>query len=204
MKTRLNNREIGLLVAGLLVGLLVGMILVGSSDDLRTSLFGTASDETEESASDSAASNVYYLVDLPTAQEWLVEHYPDSEDKITETASMIGKLPAEAFDFNSEFAKAQDDGTVDELLPRMYAALADLEDTEDLGDLKVDEDNGMSVCLGLDDDPYDEPTMYFYLTLPSEVAKDIEIPDSAEWKQLEKPRDNDLFWMLLACYPEGA
>ena len=40
----MKNRELLYMVGGLIVGFLVGIVLIGSSDGLRTNLFGTAGD----------------------------------------------------------------------------------------------------------------------------------------------------------------
>lgn len=196
MKPRLNNREIGFLVSGLLVGLLIGMTIIGTMDDLRDSLFGTASTKPNKDVA-------FYLVDLTTAQDWLLEKNPDNtanNEQIKEAADVLTKLP-EGFEFRAAFVKAKDDGYVDAQLQQMYAALVGVEDVEKL---KVDSSNETSVCLGLDDDPYGEQAVYFYLTIPTSQVKKLNIPDAAEWKQLDKPQENTLYWELLACYPETA
>ncbi|MBN2303258.1 MAG: hypothetical protein JXQ72_02195, partial [Anaerolineae bacterium] len=195
---KLNNREITLMVISVVVGLLLGMILVGSSDDLRTSLFGTAAEDKNEEQAVATETVQYYLVDVPSAQDWLAEKYPANVEVSQVAADELAKL-IEAFEFRSAFLKAKEDGYVDAILPQMYAALAGVENVEAL---KVDENNPMSVCLGLDDDLYGEPGIYLYLTVPANQVKDVGIPETAAWKMLDEPKSDTLYWQLLACYPE--
>ena len=186
------RREVLSLVVGLVVGLAIGMVLVGTSDTLRNSLFGTA-------GSGNKSSDVaYYLVGLDQAGEWLQARFPDSSDKVQASMKTLAKLP----DFWGEgeaLKAAEEDMAV--VLLRMYAAIQNPEAEEgDVEKLKAAPESGLSVCVGIDDDPYTGPTVYLYLTLPKEQAESLEIPKA--WERLKQPKTNALYWKLVACYPE--
>lgn len=183
-----NRREIINLAAGFVIGLLIGMVLVGSSDDLRESLFGTAGDKEKK------VDNLdYYLVDLETAQGWLQEKFPDKSEDLQKTISILTTVPTAGFAFDYQAV----DQDIQFLLPQVYAALVDENDT---ANLKVNEDDLLSVCLGVDDDPYDGITMYLYVTLPTDQAEDFALPK--EWEKLEEPKSSDLYWKLVGCFPQ--
>lgn len=182
----MHRRETIALVAGLVVGLFIGMIVIGSSDDLRESLFGTAGSKADK-------SNEYYLVKLEDAEEWLAEVYPDESEKFQSSVSVLAKLPT-VWKSEDEFEAAQQEFEV--ILPYSYGALVDEKDIENL---KATSDTALTACLGMDTDPY-EPTVYLYLTIPEDTAKDMEIPKA--WDKLKAPKENTILWQLLACYPE--
>jgi len=186
----MNRRQIIPVVIGFIVGLLVGMVLIGSSDDLRESLFGTAGSEKE-----TEAKVEHYLVDMASAEEWLTETYPDNTKTFQASVSVLTKLPG-AVNFPVDFKAAQQD--IDILLPYAYGALMNI-DSNQIDTLEVKSDTDASACLGLDDDPYDGTTMYFYLTVPTEEADTLEIPK--EWQKLDDPQTNVLYWKVIACYP---
>lgn len=188
----MNRRELTLVSLSLAVGLLVGMMLVGSSDDLRESLFGTAGSDKKDTPKDEL---VYYQVQLPDANEWLTGQFPDTSDDLGAAVDVIGKLTTST-DFRTDFKNAKE--SVDTVLPQAFAALVGAESN---ADVQVNKD--LSVCLGFEDDPYslDGPIMYLYLTVPTGKVKDFSIPE--EWQELDGPRTNDLYWQLLACFPEA-
>jgi hypothetical protein len=191
----MNRREMISLVAGLVVGLLVGMVVIGSSDDLRTDLFGTASNELQDSTEARSKDLVFYLVDLPTAQEWLADKYPNTGEEVSGAVDNIAKLSTST-QVSKDVLDNQDD--VDVVLPHMYGALTNAENPVEV---KVEPDSQTSVCLGLDDDPYNaEPALYLYLTVTSEQAKDAGVPK--EWQTLKEPKTNELYWTLLDCFPK--
>jgi hypothetical protein len=186
----MKRREMIFLVAGLLLGLLFGMVLIGSNDDLRESLFGTAQ-------ASKAGSTAYYLVDLPTAQEWLIEKYPDTSDKLKSAMDVIAKLPTSS-DFRKDYVEAKEP-VEQTVLPQMFGALIG---ADNIQEPKIPKDNKISVCLGLDDNPYNEQgaAIYLYISIPAEKAKSIGIPK--DWQKLTESKENDLYWQLLACYPQ--
>lgn len=186
----MNRRQIIPVVIGFIVGLLVGMVVVGSSDDLRESLFGTAGSD-----KDTEAKVDHYLVDMASAEAWLTEKYPDNVETFQASVSVLTKLPG-AVNFPVDFKAAQED--IDRLLPYAYGALMNV-DADAIDAMEIKADSDASACLGLDDDPYEGTTMYLYLTVPTEEADSLDIPK--EWEQLENPRTNVLYWKVIACYP---
>jgi len=193
----MKRREITLLVVGFLVGLLLGMVSVGSSKDLRTALFGTAADDDSDSDLARPKDITYYLVDLPTAQEWLTEKYPEADTEELDTVvNEIGKLSTSS-DFREDYKNAE--VYVETMLPQMHGALTG---AENLDELESTANSSVSVCLGLNDDPYSMtgPMLYLYLAVPTSDLKKAGIP--ASWEKLDGPKTNDLYWQLLACYPE--
>jgi hypothetical protein len=192
MKRRISRREIAYLVSGLCIGLLVGAVLVGSNHDLRTSLFGSAaSDDTRRA--DDFRDYAYYLVDLPTAEEWLAAQVPDSSAELAATLETIARLPSSP-NFRQDFRAVQPD--VGRLLPQIAQAL----DPSAPPESSPAGEAALAACLGLDDDPYrSQPTLYLYVTISASRIDQIDVP--ATWERLEKPKANALFWQLLACYP---
>jgi hypothetical protein len=194
MKRWINRLDKLSLVSGLVVGLVVGMILVSATG---MEIPGTASDSDNESGSD-IKDYSYYLVALPTAQDWLYEKYPEKTEEIKQAVDVITRLPT-APDFRAEFKAAQ--GDVALVLPQVYAALGDLKEIKEIE--KYDPASDILACLGMDDDPYGlQSEMYLYVTIPKAKAKNLAIPES--WQKLEKPKTNALYWQLLACYPDLA
>jgi hypothetical protein len=193
----MKRREIISLVAGLIVGLLAGMVLIGSSDSLREDLFGSAANSDKQADSRSNQEElVYYQAELPAVQEWLLTRYPDLEtEPLTNAVDALASLSdSEDLPGDAEIAQAE----IDTVLPRTYQALtgADFED-----EVKVEPDQPIEVCLGIDENPTNvSPVLYIYMAVPSEQAKDVELP--AEWELTDGPRDNDLFWMPFSCYPD--
>lgn len=193
----MSRRELMTAVAGLIVGLVLGAVMIGTSDDLRTSLFGSAVDNNDSSLEAKGKDVVFYRVGPADASAWLTEAYPDATgEELDATLDILGKLP-ESSDFGDEFLSARDQvQTV--LLTQVYAALIQADNPKEP---KVDPTNLTSTCLGMDENPtLDAPTLYLYLTIPAEQAKNLEIP--AEWEKLDVPLENTLYWQLLACYPE--
>lgn len=183
----MKRRETIFLVVGLLIGLMFGMVLIGGNDDLRESLFGTAGSVKKPGVD-------HYLVSLDTAQEWLAGEYPENSEEMKASFDVLAKLPAAAMP-NAEFVDAEKD--VEYILPQAYAVLVGQKEAEKI---EVKSDDETSVCLGLDDDPYQGATLYLYLTIPSEQADKLEM--TKDWEKLDSPKTNVLYWKLLACYPE--
>ncbi len=187
------RREVLSLVVGLVLGLLIGMTIVGTSDTLRESLFGTAG-----GGNKSSEVVYYYLVSLDQAEAWLQARFPASEEKLQTSFKALADLPDA---WGEEEALKAIETEMGVILPHMYAALQDPELEEvDMENLKVAADSALATCIGIDDDPYLGPTVYLYLTIPKEQAEQLEIPKA--WEQLKQPKDNALYWKLVACYPE--
>lgn len=183
---RLTRREMLTLVSGFVVGLFIGMILIGSSDDLRTSIFGTAAQE-------KTVKMEYYLVDLESAQDWLIQAYPENTEKLQASVSVLTKAPAAGISFN--FKAAEED--IQFILPQAYGALLG---EKDPATMKIANSDPTSVCLGVDDDPYEGAAMYLYVSLPTDRAKQVDVPK--DWEKLKDPKTNVMYWKLVGCYPE--
>lgn len=200
----MKTREISFLAVGLIVGLLLGALVIGSSADLRSSLFGAAA------TANSAVTPSYYLVDMPTTRDWLVEAYVDEAEAIDEAITKIEDL-ALARDFREALDETEPE--IDFVLAKTHFALsgavaedeATAEPTEEPTALPtplVNEEFASDVvtCLGLDDNPYnlDGPAFYMYLEIPAEGVD--ELPE--EWELLDEPLDRALYWQLIDCLPE--
>jgi hypothetical protein len=183
----MKRRETIFLISGLVIGLFFGMILIGSDDNLRESLFGAA-------ASSKPADVEYYLVNLDAAQAWLTEEYPQNSEQVKTSFDALAMLPVAVMP-NVDFKTVEKD--VEYILPQAYAVLVG---EKDASQIEVKSGDDTSVCLGVDDDPYEGTTLYFYLTIPTEKAKTMTFPK--EWEKLKDPQINVLYWKLLACYPE--
>jgi hypothetical protein len=183
----MKRRETIFLISGLVIGLLCGMILVGSNDDLRESLFGAA-------GTDKAVDVEYYLVDLEAAQTWLTDEYSQNSEQIKTSFDALVMLPVSVMP-NADFKMIEPD--IEYILPQAYAALVGEKDADKI---EVKPNDNTSACLGLDDDPYEGTTLYFYLTIPTEKAKSMAF--IKDWEKLKDPKNNVLYWKLLACFPE--
>ena len=183
----MKRRELMTLVGGFIIGLLIGMVLVGSSDSLRESLFGTAGSgaKTEDLT--------YYQVPLDTAQGWLIQQFPDQGDQIKASVTVLTRLPS-VVNFNVDFQAAEED--IQLVLPYAYAALTGIDTVDNIQPVK---DDPTVVCLGLDDDPYAGSTLYLYVTMTNTRAGKLDLPTG--WDQLDQPNSNVLYWKLLGCFP---
>jgi hypothetical protein len=176
----MKRRELSYLVSGLIIGVILGILLQ------EAVLGGTAGTK-------SKAIN-YYLLELGAAEEWLVRTYPEDGEKVQ--TSLEAVLPTESvLPTGPSFPLVAED--VEFLLLQTYAALVGEEDT---ANVKVKEDSETSLCLALDDNPYAGSMAYLYLTVPAGEAKNLDIPQ--DWEKLNKPRDKELFWQLVACFPD--
>ncbi len=186
------RREILSLVVGLVLGVFVGMVIVGTSDSLRESLFGTAG------GGDKSPTVYYYLVSPDQADEWLQARFPESSETLQAPLKSLAKLP-DVWGEEDELKAIEQNMAV--ILPTMYAALQDPNIEEvNIENLKVTAESALSVCVGIDDDPYLGSAVYLYLTVPKEQAEQLDIPKA--WERLKQPKDNALYWKRVACYPE--
>jgi hypothetical protein len=196
----MKQRDIGFLVIGSVLGVLIGIALM-SSDSVRQSLFGTAGLRP-------AAEPSYYLVDMDTSRNFLVEKFPEEEDLLTTAFTNVAELANPEANFAATFRATQPD--VDLIVARAYTALTGLvpqglPDTvpalaEDLIPsplLTSLADGPVSSCLGIDENPYNLAgyLLYLYVEIPGTQGSVI----PADWVLLEAPRDNELYWQRLAC-----
>jgi hypothetical protein len=183
----MKRREMLCLVSGLVIGLLFGMVLIGSDDNLRESIFGTAGSTKKPDVE-------YYQVSLDNAQIWLAQEYPQNSEQVKASFDVLAKLPASVMP-STDFKAAEAD--IAYILPQAYGALVG---EKNVDQIEVKSDDKTSVCLGVDDNPILGSTLYLYLTIPSDKAK--KIAATKEWEKLKDPKANVLYWKLLACYPE--
>lgn len=192
---RLSQREITLLAISFVVGLVIGMVLIGSSDDLRDSLFGTASDK-------KADEPVYYRVNLDAARQWLDEQFeadvidPDTLEKDVDLIARLANEPDFQTQFTNAEVYAEAEAAVNTLLPQMYGALTG---ADDLAEPKLVDDD-TATCLVYDENVY-FPALYVRVTLSPDQAKDFEVPDA--WELLGKPKKT-MLQQEVACYPPTA
>lgn len=170
----MKRREVTFLVSGLIIGIVLGILMQ------EAGLFGTAGTK-------SKAVN-YYQIPLEDTQEWLVATYPAESEKVLAAMNAFAPSPT-----TLQIAEAEDTKYL------LNQTLAALYGEEDAADLKIDNDSETTLCLGLDDNPYEGSTYYLYLTVPAQVAKSMSI--SKDWEELDKPKDGNLYWQLLACLP---
>lgn len=183
----MSRRQIFAGCIGMIIGLVMGMLLV-SVDIVDLDLSGGA-----------VKPDHYYLVELSTAVEWLQEAYfgdgsVDEDDSLILAIDTTLELPPwrEVWDAFPD-AKA----SIQMVLETAHEILAEVEKGDD-------ERDGVSTCLGLDDNPYREegPAMYLYVQVPNRHVDDVTIPE--DWPPpLTEPKDS-IFWLLLSCYPDDA
>ena len=176
----MKRRELYHLISGLVIGVLLGIALQ------EVALGGTAGTKSK------AVS--YYMTELGTAEDWLVKTYPAEEEKVQ--SAMRAVSPAESVILSgANFVFVAEDAEF--LLQQIYGALTG---EEDAAGLEVKKGTETTLCLALEDDPYAGSKVYLYLTIPADEAKQLEIPNS--WEKLNKPKNNELYWQLVACFPE--
>jgi hypothetical protein len=182
----MKPREIAFLAVGLVVGLGMGIFTTATNRDLSQLLSGTAGLPTD---------SAYYLVDVATAGEWLIAQQGDETDESLNVAveTVVGLVEAENF----RTALVDAESAITEVISTVYTAVGG--DSSEASGTSV-EDAPASACLGLDDNPYsvEGAGLYIYLKLPAEQTD--RLPE--EWEAIETPKTNDLYWQLLACYPE--
>ena len=192
---RINNQSMFMLVAAFIVGLVLGVV-AGGQESVQD-LFGTA--PAKEDKKDEAVN--HYLLDLDNAELWLTETYPDTAEDVKTAMTTLGDVAVATFSFRADYAAAKDEGAFDNMVPYLYAALTGIE-SADLEDMKEPaESTGHEVCLAKEDDSYSDIRLAFYVTVPEEDAKNLELPDGFKWEQLSKPLSEEMYWQLLDCYP---
>jgi hypothetical protein len=186
----------------LLIGIVIGGLLVGSSADLRNTLFGSA-------GITAPAAPAYFLVDTESAQSWLAATYPEEADAIVSAFENAAALVTTA-DFAATVREVQPD--IDRIVRDSFAALTGIDpgvnalatpfptlDPALLPEplLRSTVDGPVSSCLGLDENPYnlDGFALYLYLQVPSTQTQFL--PET--WEALDEPLDDDLFWQRLGC-----
>jgi hypothetical protein len=192
----MKQRDFAFLFLGAVLGLLAGVVLVGSSDDVRTSLFGTAGLTAD-------AEPAYFLVDMEDARALLEERFPDEREQIE--GSMTGIAGIITADDFAETVRSLE-GDIDFVVSRSFTALTG---TVNEGTLSPEPaaipnpliasltDGDVSTCLSLDENPYnvDGVSLYLYVQVPSTQVNTF----PATWERLDEPKEDALYWQRLAC-----
>lgn len=193
---RRNQRN--MLIVGIimmLVGIVIGVL---AGEDLP--IIGTVAPEKDNAnieASDSA--ELYYLVPIADAQEWLTETYPDLETTLGEEFTTVQSLSAD-----NDFAVVIDnqENLLDTVLYHTHAALIGLEDVTEETDFTtvLPRDPEITACLGIDEDPFADvgPDVVLYLVVPTaDAGKNI----PTTWEPTDPKTGTSMFWTPLRCSP---
>lgn len=192
----MSRRDLGLLGIGLIIGLLLGTVVVGSSSDLRSSLFGTVGLTPN-------AEPAYVLVNMEQTRALLEETYPDEREQIDAALTQVDRLRTD-MDFASAVRETEAD--VDYVVSRTYTALTGEHDEDAQVQppqvlptplLPSVADGDVQSCLSIDENPYNIEgfTLYFYLQVPSTQVNAL----PGAWERLDEAKDDDLYWQRLAC-----
>ncbi|MCS7072773.1 MAG: hypothetical protein NZM00_14810, partial [Anaerolinea sp.] len=109
----MKHRNLTFLLLGVALGLVAGLVLL-SSAGVRTSLFGTA-------GLNPAVEPAYYLADMDASRDWLVELYPDEEQRLTNAFANIVPLTDPVANFRDVIRTVQPD--IDYLVSRAFIGL---------------------------------------------------------------------------------
>lgn len=190
----MKRREEMYLIGGLLIGFLIGAVLIGTSADLRTSIFGTAvgDDDTESNDAAVESSPLYILLDYNQAQDWLtgaesIEVTDDLEDNLAKVAELTA-----APDFTQYYTDSgalKPESALKNVLSLMHSTL--------LKELKLDSAEGFQLCLTLNNDPYSltGPVLYFFVQMPADAKENV--PEG--WEENSGPLEDSMLWST-QCY----
>jgi len=178
MEGHVKNKELMYAVGGLVVGFLVGVIIIGSSDSLRTDLFGTAGDTGGGSDPNIEFDKLtFYEVEFGDAQDWLDSVEPEVAEELQEDLNNVNGLST-TDDLGTYFTDVQD--SIDTVLFTLYESL-DVNDGE--------------VCIALNSDPYSGPGVYVYVEVSEESAETV----PADWNSLGGPKEQNMLYST-TCY----
>ncbi|MFW5748366.1 MAG: hypothetical protein ACOCYT_02000 [Chloroflexota bacterium] len=223
----MKTKDLFFAAAGLLVGLVVGIVFftiannngldeaqvraivaeenAGLQTSLLTQIAALTAPDTPgfTTRQVDAADSSYFLVTMDQAEAWLSTVAEENEEtfalqeQITE-AIENARNPQNSFGSMNEIELFFDTqvSSVDGMLAGVYDALM-----INLSEGVTAEEEDLSVCLGLDNDPYslDGPTIYLYLQVPE--ATEEELPK--EWELLDGPREESMLWTAECYDPEA-
>lgn len=186
-------------IISLLVGVLLGGTFVGSNDNLREDLFGTAGIDNEDTSSappDTQARSVqmvYYEIELEQVDEWLSTSRPDAD--LATTTENISAL--ETFITDAATASLTQDETeakTSEVLENIIVGLAQDETSEAA---TIAANYNIKMCLGYEEDLYSMtgPISYIALELPKDQEQNLQLEG---WELLTQPKS--VFWSVIFCY----
>lgn len=187
----MKPRDILYLIVGLVVGLIIGAALIGTSDDLRNDLFGSATNNPED---EQALRSSYYQVNFDDARTWLTTALEEDSDEpgegLEDSLDLVSSLglASASGDFAQAYADSADD--IEAVLNTMRQRILNGE---------AEDEAPWQFCIGIDNDPYSTtgPQMYLYLVVP-EGAED-NLPEEWQENQLDGPREPTLYWSY-ECY----
>lgn len=179
----MKGRDFALIGIGVVIGVTLALLASLTGIDLLGA------------ASPAAARPTHYLVPVETAGSWVVEQTEAETDEFSAALDDVTTLLS-ADDFRQ--ALVDEESSIELVLSTTYSAVTG----DEAGPVSPtpNPDVLASACLGLDDNPYepDGPGLYVYITLPADEAADL----PTDWI-LDEPKGNDLYWQLLACFPEA-
>lgn len=194
---RPRGRSTSSLYLGVLTGIIIGMLIITAPKGPFG--LGTAI----------STKNAYYYVNISQVSEWLSEKVSSEETKIL-LSSALSKIRTLSTAQDLPQAYLDTEIEIDQILTTVYSLLLGEEVTEtDLTTLTTSAEvntplleEKFTVCLALDDDPYNlpEPQIVLYLSVPDDQSDWVNIPEN--WEELGGPKSLDLFWVLLRCYSE--
>ena len=187
----MKSREIIFLVGGLVVGILVGAIIIGSSDGLRTDLFGTAADSGNSTDPGIEFDELnFYEVEFGDAKDWLSSVEPDVSAELEEDLDNVDGLGT-TDNLGEYFTSVQD--SVDTVLATIHGSLLD---SLDLDEAVRDR---ARTCIALNNDPYSlsGPGVYVYVQVPDDAVETI----PADWSSLTGPKEENMLYST-TCYSD--
>jgi len=186
----MKTKEMVFMIGGLLVGLVLGAVLIGTSSDLRTGLFGTAADSGNGNDPNiEFRPGQFYLVEFGEAEDWLSQIEPGIVEELQDDLESVEGL-ASTSNLGQHFRDNQD--SVDTVLFTLHNTLLKEEGAED------NSLAGFSTCIGIDTDPYStNPGLYLYLEVPPQAGKNI----PTNWAKLDGPREQNMLWTT-TCFKQ--
>lgn len=188
---RVKNRELIFLTGGLIVGFVVGVILIGSSDEMRTDLFGTVGDTGGSNSDIEFDELTFYEIEFDDAKDWLSEVEPEVSEELAEDLDHVNGL-GDTDDLGEYFTEVQD--SIDTVLSTMHRTLLEGIDLEDAIRTRV------STCIALNNDPYSlsGPGVYVYVQVPEDMVETVPVG----WESLEGPKEQNMLYST-TCYSDS-
>jgi hypothetical protein len=204
------------LIVGLIIGLVLGGAFIGSNDNLREDLFGTAGVE-DEGANDTSNASVsevaHYYIPLDNVDDWLSESIVEAEnaepsEELGENITFIDDVVNRTASLTAEDQSKAEEASLNILRNVTVGLLKESPENLD----EAPKEYGLKMCLGYEEDlynPMQEPTSYVELEIPVTEAEKLnltEVGASVEddqetlefWSRAEQAKST--FWMVLYCY----
>ena len=186
------------------ITLVIGMF-IGAAIGEDFPIVGTAADDPENENTAATASEVYYLVELEDAEEWLAETYPDLAENLQGNFENVAGIASTTDSFASIAENTETD--MQSVLGHTQAALVGVTELDEESDLTEEggvlpRDLEITACLALDEDPFagTDPAVKLYLVVPDTDDAKKNIP--GDWEPTQPKSGTDMFWTPLLCVPE--